>query len=194
MQLSDKKATLSFSDGTEAVEFPIYEGTVGPDVIDIRKLYGKTGMFTFDPGFMATASCESAITYIDGDKGQLLYRGYPIEQLAENCDFLDVCYLILNGELPNADQKRTFDSNVTNHTMVHEQMHTFLKGFRRDAHPMAVLTGLVGALSAFYHDSTDITNAEHREISAIRLIAKMPTLVAMAYKYSLGQPYIYPQN
>lgn len=194
MQLSDKKATLSFSDGTEAVEFPIYEGTVGPDVIDIRKLYGKTGMFTFDPGFMATASCESAITYIDGDKGQLLYRGYPIEQLAENCDFLDVCYLILNGELPNADQKHTFDSNVTNHTMVHEQMHTFLKGFRRDAHPMAVLTGLVGALSAFYHDSTDITNAEHREISAIRLIAKMPTLVAMAYKYSLGQPYIYPQN
>lgn len=194
MQLSDKKATLSFSDGSEPVEFPVYEGTVGPDVIDIRKLYGKTGMFTFDPGFLATASCESAITYIDGDKGQLLYRGYPIEQLAENCDFLDVCYLILNGELPNPEQKLEFDSNVTNHTMVHEQLHTFLRGFRRDAHPMAVLTGLVGALSAFYHDSTDITDARHREISAIRLIAKMPTLVAMAYKYSLGQPHIYPQN
>ncbi|WP_397476369.1 citrate synthase [Pusillimonas sp.] len=194
MQLSDKKATLSFSDGSDSVEFPVYQGTIGPDVIDIRKLYGQTGMFTYDPGFLATASCESAITYIDGDKGQLLYRGYPIDQLAENCDFMDVSYLILNGELPNADQKREFDALVTNHTMVHEQMQMFLRGFRRDAHPMAVLTGLVGAMSAFYHDATDITNPRHREISAIRLIAKLPTLVAMAYKYSMGQPYIYPRN
>ncbi|QIM50018.1 citrate (Si)-synthase [Pusillimonas sp. DMV24BSW_D] len=194
MQLSDKKATLSFSDDSASVEFPVYQGTIGPDVIDIRKLYGQTGMFTYDPGFLATASCESAITYIDGDKGQLLYRGYPIEQLAENCDFMDVSYLILNGELPDANQKQDFDSLVTHHTMVHEQLQLFMRGFRRDAHPMAVLTGLVGALSAFYHDSTDITNARHREISAIRLIAKMPTLVAMAYKYNQGQPYIYPRN
>ncbi len=194
MQLSDKKATLSFSDGSPSVEFPVYQGTVGPDVIDIRKLYGQTGMFTYDPGFMATASCESAITYIDGDKGQLLYRGYPIDQLATSCDFLSVAYLIMNGELPTADQKKEFDDIVTHHTLVHEQMHTFLQGFRRDAHPMAVLTGLVGALSAFYHDSTDITNPHHPEVSAIRLIAKMPTLVAMAYKHSLGQPIIYPKN
>jgi len=163
-------------------------------VIDIRKLYGQTGMFTFDPGFMSTAACESGITYIDGDKGELLYRGYPIEQLAVNCDFMDICYLILNGELPNQEQKADFDSQVTHHTMVNEQLHFFLRGFRRDAHPMAVLTGLVGALSAFYHDSTDITNPQHRHISAIRLIAKMPTLVAMAYKYSMGQPFLYPQN
>lgn len=194
MQLSDKKATLSFSDGSPSVEFPVYQGTVGPDVVDIRKLYGQTGMFTYDPGFMATAACESAITYIDGDKGQLLYRGYPIDQLATNCDFLSVAYLIMNGELPSPDQKKDFDDLVTHHTLVHEQMHTFLQGFRRDAHPMAVLTGLVGALSAFYHDSTDITNPRHREVSAIRLIAKLPTLVAMAYKHSLGQPFIYPQN
>ena len=162
MNLSDKKATLSFSDGAQPIEFPVYKGTVGPDVIDIRKLYGQTGMFTFDPGFMSTASCESAITYIDGDKGELLYRGFPIEQLAVNCDFLDICYLILNGELPNADQKTDFDSQVTHHTMVNEQLHFFLRGFRRDAHPMAVLTGLVGALAAFYHDSTDITNPQHQ--------------------------------
>jgi len=194
MQLSDNKATLSFSDGSESIELPVYKGSVGPDVIDIRKLYGRTGMFTYDPGFMATASCESGITYIDGDKGELLYRGYPIDQLAEKCNFMDVCYLLLNGELPDKQQKIDFDGQVTHHTLVHEQMHTFLHGFRRDAHPMAVLTGLVGALSAFYHDSTDITNPQHRHISAIRLIAKMPTLVAMAYKYSLGQPYIYPQN
>lgn len=194
MQLSDKKATLSFSDGSPAIDFPVYKGTVGPEVIDIRKLYGQTGMFTYDPGFMATASCESAITYIDGDKGQLLYRGYPIDQLAHNCDFLTISYLVLNGDLPNAQQKLEFDDLVTHHTLVHEQMHTFLQGFRRDAHPMAVLTGLVGALSAFYHDSTDITNPHHRHVSAIRLIAKMPTLVAMAYKHSLGQPFIYPMN
>lgn len=194
MQLSDKKVTLTFSDQSPSVELPIYSGSVGPNVIDIRKLYAQTGMFTYDPGFMATASCESAITYIDGDKGELLYRGYPIEQLAQNCNFLDVCYLLLNGDLPDANQKADFDNQVTRHTMVHEQMHTFLKGFRRDAHPMAVLTGLVGALSAFYHDSTDITNPQHRHISAIRLIAKLPTLIAMAYKHSVGQPNIYPLN
>jgi len=194
MNLSDKKATLSFSDGSPSVEFPVYKGTVGPDVVDIRKLYGQTGMFTFDPGFMSTAACESAITYIDGDKGELLYRGYPIDQLAVNCNFLDICYLILNGELPDAAQKQEFDSQVTHHTLVNEQLHFFLRGFRRDAHPMAVLTGLVGALSAFYHDKNDITNPEHRHISAIRLIAKMPTLVAMAYKYSQGQPFMYPRN
>ena len=194
MQLSEKKAILSFSDGSDPVEFPVYQGTVGPDVIDIRKLYGETGMFTYDPGFMATASCESAITYIDGDKGQLLYRGYPIDQLAVNCDFLDICYLILNGELPDAAQKQEFDHVVTHHTMVHEQMQYFLRGFRRDAHPMAVLTGLVGAMSAFYHDSTDINDPHHRHVSAIRLIAKMPTLVAMAYKYSRGEPFVYPRN
>ena len=194
MNLSDKKATLSFSDGSAPIEFPVYKGTVGPDVIDIRKLYGQTGMFTFDPGFMSTAACESGITYIDGDKGELLYRGYPIEQLAVNCDFMDICYLILNGELPNKDQKADFDSQVTHHTMVNEQLHFFLRGFRRDAHPMAVLTGLVGALSAFYHDSTDITNPQHRHISAIRLIAKMPTIAARAYKYHIGQPFISPRN
>ena len=194
MTPSDVKATLSFSDGSPSMELPIYKGTIGPDVIDIRKLYAQTGKFTYDPGFLSTASCNSAITYIDGDKGELLYRGYPIEQLAENCDFLDTCYLLLYGELPNAAQKKDFDSRVTNHTMVNEQMQFFLRGFRRDAHPMAVLTGLVGGLSAFYHDSTDINNPQHREISAIRLIAKMPTLVAMAYKYSIGQPYIYPKN
>ncbi|MBU4612265.1 citrate (Si)-synthase [Achromobacter sp. GG226] len=194
MKLSDRKATLSFSDGGEAIEFPVYEGSVGPEVIDIRKLYGQTGMFTYDPGFLSTAACASGITYIDGDKGELLYRGYPIEQLATNCDFLETAYLILNGELPNADQKADFDHQVTHHTMVNEQMHFFLRGFRRDAHPMAVLTGLVGGMSAFYHDSTDINNPRHRHISAIRLIAKMPTLVAMAYKYSQGQPFIYPQN
>ncbi|HEY2925425.1 citrate synthase [Piscinibacter sp.] len=191
---SDVKATLSFSDGSPNMELPIYRGTIGPDVIDIRKLYAQTGKFTYDPGFLSTASCESRITYIDGDKGELLYRGYPIEQLAQNCDFLETCYLLLKGELPNPQQKEEFVKLVTNHTMVNEQMQFFLRGFRRDAHPMAVLTGLVGALSAFYHDSTDITNPQHREISAIRLIAKMPTLVAMAYKYGIGQPYIYPKN
>ena len=194
MKLADNKATLSFSNGSPSIEMPVYSGSVGPDVIDIRKLYGQTGMFTYDPGFLSTASCQSGITYIDGDKGELLYRGYPIEQLATNCDYLETCYLLLKGELPNAAQKAEFENTVTNHTMVNEQMQFFLRGFRRDAHPMAVLTGLVGALSAFYHDSTDINNPEHREIAAIRLIAKMPTLVAMAYKYGVGQPYMYPQN
>src|SRR5512145_3274589 len=194
MKLVDNKATLSFSNGSPSVEMPVYGGSIGPDVIDIRKLYAQTGMFTYDPGFMSTASCQSAITYIDGDKGELLYRGYPIEQLATNCDYLETCYLLLKGELPNVQQKTDFVKLVTNHTMVNEQMQFFLRGFRRDAHPMAVMTGLVGALSAFYHDSTDINNPQHREISAIRLIAKMPTLVAMAYKYSAGQPYMYPKN
>ena len=194
MKLADNKATLSFSNGSPSVELPVYEGSVGPNVVDIRKLYAQTGMFTYDPGFMSTAACQSAITYIDGDKGELLYRGYPIEQLAVNCDYLEVCHLLLYGELPNGDQKTDFVGRVTNHTMVNEQMQFFLRGFRRDAHPMAIMTGLVGALSAFYHDSTDITNPEHRDISAIRLIAKMPTLVAMAYKYTVGQPYMYPKN
>src|SRR2546421_7142376 len=188
-----RTAKLSLDDKPVA-EFPILSGSVGPEVIDIRSLYAKTGKFTYDPGFLSTASCNSSITYIDGDKGELLYRGYPIEQLAVNCDFLETCHLLLYGELPNKEQKTGFVDRVTHHTMVNEQMHFFLRGFRRDAHPMAVMTGLVGALSAFYHDSTDIHNAEHRDISAIRLIAKMPTLVAMAYKYTVGQPYIYPKN
>ena len=191
---TQQKATLTFSDGTPSVDFPIYKGTIGPDVVDIRKMYGATGKFTFDPGFLSTASCESKITYIDGDKGELLYRGYPIEQLAVNCDYLETCYLLLNGDLPNVAQKKDFEYRVTHHTMVHEQMTRFFQGFRRDAHPMAVLVGCVGALAAFYHDSLDIQNPEHRFISAIRLIAKMPTLVAMAYKYSTGQPFMYPRN
>ncbi|HJV00375.1 MAG TPA: citrate synthase, partial [Burkholderiaceae bacterium] len=194
MNTSENKATLSFSDGSPSIDFPIYKGTVGPDVIDIRKLYAGTGKFTYDPGFMSTAACNSSITYIDGDKGELLYRGYPIEQLAVNCDFLETCYLLLNGELPNAAQKEKFVNTVTNHTMVHEQMQFFFRGFRRDAHPMSVLVGTVGALSSFYHDSLDINDPHHREVSAIRLIAKLPTLVAMAYKYSVGQPFVYPRN
>ncbi len=194
MKISDNKATISFSNGAPSFEMPIYGGSIGPDVIDIRKLYGQTGMFTYDPGFLSTASCQSAITYIDGDKGELLYRGYPIEQLATSCDFLDTCHLLMYGELPNVEKKKSFTHIVTHHTMVNEQMQFFMRGFRRDAHPMAVLTGLVGGLSAFYHDSTDINNPEHRDISAIRLIAKMPTMVAMAYKYSQGQPYMYPKN
>ena len=194
MKLADNKATLTFSNGSPSVDLPVYHGNVGPDVVDIRKLYAQTGMFTYDPGFLSTASCQSAITYIDGDKGELLDRGYPIEQLATNCDFMETCHLLLYGNLPNAKGKADFTKLVTNHTMVNEQMQFFLRGFRRDAHPMAIMTGLVGALSAFYHDSTDINNPAHREISAIRLIAKMPTLVAMAYKYTIGQPYMYPKN
>jgi citrate synthase len=194
MPTSDSKATLSFSDGSPSLEFPIYKGTIGPDVIDIRKLYNESGKFTYDPGFMSTASCNSAITYIDGDIGELLYRGYPIEQLAVNCDFMETCYLLLHGELPNQEQKTEFVNTVTQHTMVHEQMHFFFRGFRRDAHPMAVLTGSVGALSAFYHDSLNINDPRHREVSAIRMIAKLPTLVAMAYKFNIGQPFVYPRN
>jgi citrate synthase len=192
--MTDRTATLNFSDGSPAVTFPVLSGSVGPDVIDIRTLYGKTGKFTFDPGFLSTASCNSGITYIDGDKGELLYRGYPIEELATRCDFMETCYLLLYGDLPVPAQKEGFVSRVTHHTMVNEQMHFFMRGFRRDAHPMAVLTGLVGALSAFYPDSMNLHDAHQRDISAIRLIAKLPTLVSMAYKYSVGQPYMYPRN
>ena len=194
MNDSTTRATLTFSDRVESIELPVYKGTMGPDVIDIRKLYGQTGMFTYDPGFMSTASCNSAITYIDGDKGELLYRGYPIDNLAQNADFLETCYLLLHGDLPNRAQKDEFVKTVASHAMVHEQMQFFFRGFRRDAHPMAILVAAVGALSAFYHDSLDINNPRHREISAIRMIAKLPTLVAMAYKYSIGQPFVYPQN
>ena len=190
---TNNKAVLTYGDGKTA-EFPVLKATIGPDVIDIRSLYAKTGQFTYDPGFLSTASCSSKITYIDGDEGVLLYRGYPIEQLAEHCDFLEVCYLLLNGELPNAPQNKEFVNTITRHTMVHDQMTRFFQGFRRDAHPMAVLVGTVGALSAFYHDSLDINNPEHRKVSAMRLIAKLPTMVAMAYKYNMGQPFTYPRN
>ncbi|MEO6928297.1 MAG: citrate/2-methylcitrate synthase, partial [Casimicrobiaceae bacterium] len=184
--MTDQSATLTFSDGSPPITFPVLAGTVGPDVVDIRALYAKTGKFTFDPGFMSTAACRSEITYIDGDKGELLYRGYPIEELATRCDYMETCYLLLYGELPDATQKSSFVDVVTHHTMVSEQMQFFLRGFRRDAHPMAVMTGLVGAMSAFYPDSMNVHDPQQRDISAIRLIAKMPTLVAMAYKYSVG--------
>ena len=192
--MSEKLATLTFSDGTPPIDFPVLSGSVGPDVIDVRALYAKTGKFTYDPGFMSTASCRSNITFIDGDQGILQYRGYPIEQLAEHCSFLEVAYLIMNGELPNKQQLAEFVGIVTNHTMVHEQLGRFYSGFRRDAHPMAVLCGVVGALSAFYHDSINIHDARDREISAFRLIAKLPTITAMTYKYSIGQPFMYPKN
>ena len=192
--MAEKLATLSFTDGTPSIDFPVLSGSVGPDVIDIRPLYAKTGKFTYDPGFMSTASCRSTITYIDGDQGILMYRGYPIEQLAENCDFLEVAYLIMYGELPNPTQKDEFVRTVTNHTMVHEQLARFYQGFRRDAHPMAVLCGVVGGLAAFYHDALDINNPRHREIAAFRLIAKLPTITAMCYKYNMGQPFMYPKN
>jgi len=192
--MTDKTASINFSDGSPSISFPVLSGTVGPDVIDIRTLYGKTGKFTYDPGFLSTASCSSSITYIDGDKGELMYRGYPIDELATRCDFMETCYLLLYGELPTMTQKDAFVQLVTRHTMVNEQMHFFMRGFRRDAHPMAVLTGLVGALSAFYPDSINLHDAKQRDISAIRLIAKMPTLVSLAYKYSVGQPVIYPHN
>jgi len=191
--MADKTASLKLPDG-KSLEFPVLAGSTGPDVIDIRPLYAKSGMFTYDPGFLSTASCTSAITYIDGDAGILLYRGYPIEQLAQHCDFLEVCYLLLNGELPNRKEKDEFVNIVTHHTMVHEQLARLYQGFRRDAHPMAVMVGVVGALSAFYHDALDINNPQHRIISAFRLIAKMPTIVGMSYKYSVGQPFMYPKN
>lgn len=190
--MTQKTAKLSI-EGHNTLELPIYSPTLGNDVIDITQL-GSSGVFTFDQGFLSTASCESKITYIDGDNGILLYRGYPIEQLAEKKDFLDVSYLLLNGELPSKEEKTAFVGLINNHTMVHQQMYQFLNGFRRDAHPMAIMVGIVGALSAFYHDSMDLNNAEDRFISAIRLIAKMPTLAAMSYKYSTGLPYMYPQN
>jgi citrate synthase len=189
---NESTATLNYDGKT--VEFPVQTGSIGPNVIDIRSLYAKTGAFTFDPGFMSTGSCKSTITYIDGDKGELLYRGYPIEQLAEHCDFLEVCQLLLKGELPNAKEKAEFSHTIKNHTMVHEQLTRFYQGFRRDAHPMAVMVGVVGALSAFYHDAMVITDERSRDISAYRLIAKMPTIVAMAYKYGMGQPFMYPKN
>ncbi|HLF38445.1 MAG TPA: citrate synthase [Burkholderiales bacterium] len=192
--MAEKLATLSFTDGTPPVDFPVLTGNVGPDVIDVRALYAKTGKFTYDPGFMSTASCRSSITYIDGDKGILQYRGYPIEHLAEHCSFLEVAYLILNGELPNKKQLDEFVTIVTHHTMVHEQLIRFYSGFRRDAHPMGVLCGVVGALSAFYHDSINIYDSRNREISAFRLIAKIPTITAMTYKYNTGQPFMYPKN
>ncbi len=186
------KATLVYEN--KSFELPAFAGTEGPNIVDIRKLYGDADIFTYDPGFTSTASCESDITFIDGDKGILLYRGYPIDQLAAHSSFLEVCFLLLHGELPNADQAKTFNRAITMHTMVHEQLASFFSGFRRDAHPMAVMCGVVGALSAFYHDSTDINDPRQREIASHRLIAKMPTLAAMAYKYTIGQPFVYPLN
>jgi citrate synthase len=189
-----KTVTVTDNVTGKSTDMPLLDGTIGPQVIDIRKLYNDLGHFTFDPGFTATGSCESKITYIDGDKGELLYRGYPIEQLADKSDFMEVCYLLLYGELPTRDQKDTFVRTVTHHTMVHEQLTRFFSGFRRDAHPMAVMCGVVGALSAFYHDSTDISDPHQRMVASHRLIAKMPTIAAMTYKYALGQPFMYPKN
>ncbi|MBT8002053.1 MAG: citrate (Si)-synthase, partial [Rhodospirillales bacterium] len=186
--------TLTDNASGDNYELPVYQGNIGPNVIDVSKLYAQTGHFTYDPGFTSTGSCESEITYIDGEEGILLYRGYPIAELVDNADFLEVCYLVLNGDLPNATEKADFDSIITNHTMVHDQVHRFFTGFRRDAHPMAIMCGVVGALSAFYHDSLDINDPEHRMISSHRLIAKMPTIAAMAYKFSIGQPFVYPRN
>ncbi len=190
---TERKATLNI-DGQAPVDFPIMSPTHGNDCVDIRTLGGKTGLFTYDSGFLSTASCKSKVTFIDGDKGELLYRGYPIEQLAENCNFLEVTYLLKNGELPNVSQKSDFENTIKKHTMVHEQLSKFYSGFRRDAHPMAVMTGVVGALSAFYHDAMDFSDAEHRNVSFNRLVAKMPTIVAMAYKYNTGAPFMYPDN
>ncbi len=189
-----KTVTITDNATGKSIDMPLLDGTIGPQVIDIRKLYNDLGHFTFDPGFTATGSCESKITYIDGDKGELLYRGYPIEQLAEKSDFMEVCYLLLYGELPSRDQKDNFVRTVTRHTMVHEQLSQFFSGFRRDAHPMAVMCGVVGALSAFYHNSTDISDPHQRMVASHRLIAKMPTIAAMTYKYALGQPFMYPKN
>ena len=190
--MSEKTASLSI--GESKFDLPIYEASIGPDVIDITALYKDTDKFTYDPGFTSTASCDSAITYIDGDAGVLLHRGYPIDQLAENGDFLETCYLLLYGELPTKTEKEDFDQRVTYHTMLHDQMSKLFSGFRRDAHPMAVMVGVVGALSAFYHDSTDITDPHQRMIASLRMIAKMPTIAAMAYKYTIGQPFVYPRN
>src|SRR6202051_481339 len=186
--------TLTDNSNGKSTELPVLEGSVGPKVIDVRSLYAKTGYFTYDPGFMATAACRSSITYIDGDEGVLLYRGYPIEELANHSDFMEVSYLLLYGELPTAKEREKFVHDITHHTMVHEQLSTFFRGFRRDAHPMAVLCGVVGALSAFYHDSTDIHDPYQRMVASYRLVAKMPTIAAMAFKYSMGQPFMYPQN
>ncbi len=192
--MSDADTTATLSWNGKSLELPILSPTVGPDVIDIRKLYGEGDVFTYDPGFTSTAACESQITFIDGDKGELLHRGYPIDQLAEKSHYLEVCYLLLYGELPTATALEDFERRVTMHTMLHEQMQYFFRGFRRDAHPMAVMVGVVGAMSAFYHDSTDINDPWQREVATIRLIAKMPTIAAWAYKYSIGQPFVYPRN
>ena len=189
-----KTVTLKDDESGKSWKFPVLGGTTGPDVVDIRKFYAETDMFTYDPGYTSTGSCESKITFIDGDKGVLLHRGYPIEDLAEKCNFEEVAFLMLTGELPDAKAKKQFQHDITYHTMLHEQLHSFYSGFRRDGHPMAIMCGVVGALSAFYHDSLDINNPDHRKISSYRLIAKMPTIAAWAYKYSLGQPFIYPRN
>ena len=191
---SEKSVTMTDNASGKKVTFSVSSGTIGPDVIDIRNLYGETGMFTFDPGYGATGSCVSGLTYIDGDEGVLLHRGYAIEELAEKADFLELAYLLLEGELPNAAEKKEFDTAITRHTMVNEQLSAFFRGFRRDAHPMAILCGVTGALSAFYHDSTDIHDPRQRMIASHRMIAKMPTLASMAFKYSLGQPFNYPRN
>jgi citrate synthase len=192
--VSNRSVTVTDPAAGKSFSLPVLDGTLGPSVIDIRKLYTEHGYFTYDPGYGATGSCESKITYIDGENGILLYRGYPIEELAEKSDFMEVCYLLMHSDLPTAKQKQAFEHNITYHTMLHEQIHRFYTGFRRDAHPMAVLVGVVGALSAFYHDSLDITDARQREIASHRLIAKMPTIAAMTYKYSVGQPFMYPRN
>ena len=191
---SERMFTLTDNSNGRSLDLPVLRGTIGADVIDVRKLYAETGCFTYDPGYTSTGSCESKITFIDGEEGILLYRGYPIQELAEQSDFMEVCHLLLRGELPTAEQKKTFEHQITYHTMLHEQINYFFRGFRRDAHPMAVMCGVVGALSAFYHNSTDITDAKHRMVASYRLIAKMPTIAAMAYKYSLGQPFMYPRN
>jgi citrate synthase len=192
--MADSKRSATLTLDGKSYDLPVLSPTIGPDVLDIRKLYGEADVFTFDPGFTSTAACESAITYIDGDKGELLHRGYPIDQLAKESTYLEVCYLLLYGELPTAAQLADFTGRVTRHTMVHEQMHNFFRGFRRDSHPMATMVGVVGAMSAFYHDSLDINDPWQREVAAIRMVAKLPTIAAMAYKYSVGQPFVYPKN
>ncbi|HEY8117981.1 MAG TPA: citrate synthase [Methylophilaceae bacterium] len=191
--MKPSKVTLTFDNGNPPIELPMLSGNLGPDVIDIRAL-GKHGVFTYDPGFLSTASCSSDITFIDGEKGLLYYRGYPIEQLAQHCDFMEVSYLLIHGELPNNEQKQQFSATISSHTMLHDQLSTIFRGFRRDAHPMAVMVGVVGSMSAFYHDAMDVANPQHREISAHRLLAKVPTIAAWSYKYNLGQPFMYPQN
>ena len=190
---TNRKVSFTYREGSESLELPVLAGSLGPDVVDIRN-FAKTGMFTFDPGFLATASCESKITFIDGDKGQLYYRGYPIEQLAEHSDYLECCYLLMNGELPTAEEREEFNYTIMHHTMEHEQLASFFKGFRRDSHPMAMMVGVVGALSAFYQDSLDISNPEHRKVAKFRLISKIPTIAAMCFRYSIGAPFMYPRN
>ena len=193
-KMADKTKTATLTIDGKSFELPIHSPSAGPDVIDIRKLYAQAGVFTYDPGFTSTASCDSTITFIDGDEGELLHRGYPIDQLASKSHYLEVCFLLLYGYLPSAQELETFELTITRHTMIHEQMHYFFRGFRRDSHPMATMVGVVGAMSAFYHDSTDVNDTKQREVASHRLIAKMPTIAAMAYKYSIGQPFVYPRN